>query len=311
MGPESVPRGRQADGGGAARGGRRIGGSAGQRQYVNAILILLSEPDGTRPLFVDDWQRFRPRDLGEWLVWAGMTLGLGPSIPYQPIGGLGRVRGGFVNTDHVIPLGLGHTLRTDYGAFFHLQNLMLVGQGLGLGGWIHAAVFSPYILQRVPEKHWLGLGFRMEPAREPGRRWPPTPASQPNPVGIDGVLEGLCPPYVKTMDEAVDRVVEEKYGAAGPCYGNPDLFARTYRRREDAEAYLGNATRFTPEAIRYAKEICTYVDETYGRFPAHVDAFYTPGVWLQFSHLEIEYYNRFYAPALYARQAQHAATWAH
>jgi hypothetical protein len=160
---------------------------------------------------------------------------------------------------------------------------MLVGQGLGLGGWIHAAVFSPYILQRVPEKGWCGLGFRMEPPREPRRRWPPTPASQPNPVGIDGVLEGLCPPYVKTMDEAVDRVIEEKYGAPGPCYGDTDLFARAYRRREDAEAYLRNAMPFSPEAIRYAKEICIYVHETYGRFPAHVDAFYTPGVWLRSS----------------------------
>ena len=31
------------------------------RQFINVIISLLSEEDGQRPLFVDDWQRFRPR----------------------------------------------------------------------------------------------------------------------------------------------------------------------------------------------------------------------------------------------------------
>ena len=37
--------------------------------------------------------------------------------------------------------------------------------------------------------------------------------------------------------------------------------------------------------------------ETYGRFPAHTDAFHLPGIWVQFSHLEIEYYEQFANPA--------------
>jgi hypothetical protein len=37
----------------------------------------------------------------------------------------------------------------------------------------------------------------LEPDKELGVRWPPLPSTQANPVGIDGVLEGLCPPYVK------------------------------------------------------------------------------------------------------------------
>ena len=32
------------------------------RQMINVIISLLSEEDGQRPLFVDDWQRFRPQD---------------------------------------------------------------------------------------------------------------------------------------------------------------------------------------------------------------------------------------------------------
>ena len=30
------------------------------RQYINALLTLLSEPDGQRPVFIDDWQQFAP-----------------------------------------------------------------------------------------------------------------------------------------------------------------------------------------------------------------------------------------------------------
>ena len=30
------------------------------RQYINVLLILLSEPKGKVPLFIDDWQPFRP-----------------------------------------------------------------------------------------------------------------------------------------------------------------------------------------------------------------------------------------------------------
>lgn len=35
------------------------------RQYINVILILLSEPDGQKPIFVDDWQKFRPKSWAE------------------------------------------------------------------------------------------------------------------------------------------------------------------------------------------------------------------------------------------------------
>lgn len=277
-------------------------------QYINAIIILASEPDGKRPIFVDDWRSFKPKGAVEILAKIGSTLGFSPKIPYQPIGGLKWARSGFVNTDSVAPLGFGHALRTDYEAFFYFQNLMLVGQALGLGGWIHGAVFPPYIWQQDAAKGWHGLGFRLEEPKK-HRSWPPVPASQANPVGIDGILEGLTPPYVSSMDEAVDRVVEAKYAKGGSGYGNDDIFARSYRSKHDAQAYLDAGTRFAPRQIEYVKDLCNYIWDTYGRFPAHVDAFYTPGMWLQFSHLELEYYDRYFDPSQYTRQAAHDGRW--
>jgi hypothetical protein len=163
----------------------------------------------------------------------------------------------------------------------------------------------PYVMRRDPGNNHLGLGFREHSTKaEPSRlkRWPPVPASQPNYVGIDGVLEGLCPPYVTDMDAAVDEVIAEKFGENGP-YGDPAVFGQSYRDRASAEAYLKLAERHPPEAIAYTKEICRYLVDTYGRFPAHTDAFYLPGIWVQFSHLETEYYDRFANPS-HARRAR-------
>src|SRR5207247_1131361 len=82
----------------------------------------------------------------------------------------------------------------------------------------------------------LGLGFRehsTKPATSRWKRWPPVPASQPNFVGIDGVIEGLCPPYITDMDAAVDQVLEEKFGPGG-SYADPDVFAQAYKDRASA-----------------------------------------------------------------------------
>lgn len=278
------------------------------RQYINAILTLLSEPDGQRPVFIDDWQEFKPADLAEAALWLGAQFGFPKRIPYQPIGGIKWVQNGFCNRDISAPLGFSRALRTDYEAFFLLQNLMLVAQAMGLGGWIHSSVFAPWILQRDPAKGEFGLGFRMQDPDKRWPRWPPLPATQPNPVGIDGVLEGLCPPYVSSMNQAVDTVIAEKYGPQG-MYTDAQTFASAYKTQALADEYLRHQVPFSAKAIEYTKEICTYVFETYGRFPAHVDAFYVPGIWLQFSHLELEYYEKFYQPSLFRQQSAHGQTW--
>jgi hypothetical protein len=281
------------------------------RQYINVLLILLSEPKGKAPLFMDDWRPFRPGGAAEWVAWAAAKIGLVEPIPYQPIGGLKRVRGGFVSKDTPAPMGSIGAVRTDHEAYFLLQNLMLMGEALRLGGWVHGAPMIPHVMRRDPAKGLLGLGFRehsTKPATSRWRRWPPVPASQPNFVGIDGVLEGLCPPYVTDMDAAVDQVIEEKFGPGG-SYADPDVFGQAYKDRASAETYLRLAKHHPPEAIEYTKEICRYLVETYGRFPAHTDAFFLPGIWVQFSHLEIEYYERFGAPGHARRAAEGREIW--
>jgi hypothetical protein len=278
------------------------------RQFINVLLSLLSEEDGQRPLFIDDWRRFHPKTLLDWGAWFASLIGVIPKISYHLVGGAKRARGTWLNHDAPAPLGLAGTLRTDYETFFQLQNLMLIAQGMGLGGWIHAAVGSPYLFERDPSQGKFGIEFRMQQPKK-WRRWPPLPAPLANPIGIDGVLESLTPPYVKSMDEAVDRVIEEKYGPAG-TYGDNSIFGKSYRKSEYGAEYLKMAAkRPSKDAVEYAKEICNYIYDTYGRFPAHVNAFHVPGVWLQFSHLEMEYYEKYFDADLYSRQAAHHSMW--
>jgi hypothetical protein len=278
------------------------------RQMINVFLSLLSEEDGQRPLFIDDWSRFRPKTLLDWGAWLGSLIGVIPKISYHVIGGASRARGDWLNRDYPAPLGYANTLRTDYETFFQLQNLMLIAQGMGLGAWIHAAVGAPYVFERDPAKGKFGIEFRMQQPKK-WRRWPPLPTTQPNPIGIDGLLESLTPPYVKSMDEAVDRVLEEKYGPTG-TYGDRSVFDRAYQRSDFGDAYLKMAAkRPSNEAVAYTKEICHYIYDTYGRFPAHTNAFHLPGVWLQFSHLEMEFYDKYFNRDLYRRQAAHHEMW--
>ena len=51
------------------------------RQYINALLILTSEPKGIAPLFIDDFRRFTPKSLMDWAALAAMTVGLAASVP--------------------------------------------------------------------------------------------------------------------------------------------------------------------------------------------------------------------------------------
>ena len=122
------------------------------------------------------------------------------------------------------------------------------------------------------------------------------------------MLEVLCPPYVKSMNDAVDQVYEEKFGALG-VYGDQQVFAAPYRAAQSAADFLKIAERPPQETVQYVKDICNYIYDTYGRFPAHVNSFHVPGVWLQVSHLEMEYYEQYFDPGLYHWQARHREIW--
>lgn len=259
------------------------------KQYINGMMYLLSQDDGYRPTFIDDWNFYRQAGVKKW------------------------VKNGFLNPELPIPLGLMGTFRIHVEADLLMQNLLLAIQAMGLGGWIHAAFAGPILLgdSEYAPKYGSGLNFRFQNPNKPLRQLfkfiTPLPAWRPNPVGLDNIIEGFCPPYYENMSDAIDALLEEKYGKEG-IYQNSKNFDKIFKPGL-ANRFLTEVPHYSKEVIACTKDICNYIYETYGRFPAHVDAMFVPGVWVQAHHLDLDYYDQFYQEGYSETQANHQNIW--
>ncbi|WP_367134025.1 MULTISPECIES: hypothetical protein [Streptomyces] len=266
------------------------------RQYINGMMYLLTQPEGARPTIVDDRNFYRPAGVKKW------------------------VRSGFLNKDIKLPLGAIWAMRTQIEADLLLQNLMLTADAMGLGAWIHASLAPPIMLGDPKFRKTYGamLGFdwttpRWKPADL--LRWQvPLPRFsdlRATTVGLrhDGehLIKAMCPPNYASMADAVDAVVADKFGPQG-IYSDEGLFARIYRG-EFGSQYLDQAGNYSADVIACTRDICTYIYETHGRFPAHCDTIHAPGVWLQAHHVENDYYERFFRNGLTEDHRMHDQRW--
>ena len=230
---------------------------------------------------------------------------------YQPAGiaPFGRSRGGHLHDDPrdgryttvgAVETWLYEFIAIEQGAI--LQNLGLVTQALGLGGFPHFAA-HPFIWPLV-------LGFRM--IELPFSRLAGVDASDtsaephvPTPIGLErdgqALLKPFCPPYYRTMEEAVLAFVQYKYAEG---HG-------TFRDGGGATAWQDGARiqagipSYPDRAIEAAAAYAEYVYRRYGRFPAHGGPFRTVLAY-QAHHLDPDFYDRFYrSEALSDTQRQH------
>lgn len=268
------------------------------RQYINGMMYVLTEPDGTRPAIRDDRNFYRLAGVKRW------------------------VKNGFLNKSVPLPLGVLGSLRTQIEADLLLQNLFLTADGMGLGAWIHGAIGPPVILgdPKFIDRYGPMLGFDfVTPRWRPVDilRWhvllPSLATLRTNPIGLrhkgEHLIKGMSvsPGYYDSMSDAVDTVVAGKFGPRG-IYNDSALFDRIYKG-DYGEQYLRDAAVYAPEVIQCVKDICSYIYETHGRFPAHCDAIHVPGVWLQAHHVEIEYYERFFRDGLTDAHREHHSRW--
>ncbi|HEY2224102.1 hypothetical protein [Actinomycetospora sp.] len=266
------------------------------RQYVNGMMYLLTQPEGARPTVVDDRNFYRPAGVRRWM------------------------RNGFLNPDLKLPLGSIWAMRTQIEADLLLQNLMLVADAMGLGAWIHASISPPVLLGDPKFRGTYGpmLGFdfatpRWHPADM--LRWQvPLPRYadlRAVPVALrhrgEDLIAATCPPNYPSMAAAVDDVVASKFGPHG-LYADRPTFDRIYRDGYGAE-YLKEAGVYSEQVIDCARDICAYIYETHGRFPAHVEPIHVPGVWLQAHHVEEGYYERFFRGGLTDAHRHHDQDW--
>ncbi len=266
------------------------------RQYINGMMYLLTQPEGARPTIVDDRNFYRMAGVKKW------------------------VDSGFLNKDIKLPLGTIWAMRTQIEADLLLQNLMLTADAMGLGAWIHASIAPPVLLgdPKFRGRYGSMLGFDWTTPKwklADILRWhiplPKYADLRTTTTGLrhqgEHLIKAMCPPNYDTMADAVDAVVADKFGPDG-IYTDEALFARIYRG-EFGAAYLEEANDYSADVIACTRDICTYIYETHGRFPAHADTIHVPGVWLQTHHLENAYYEKYFRNGMTEAHERHDERW--
>ena len=183
-------------------------------------------------------------------------------------------------------------LTVELGTSCYAGTLML--QAMGLGGWMFNGIDPFAILGASGDPEVPGLGFRYDK----NERWP-----YPNPTGLDGVMEGFCPPHYADMRAAVEAVCERKFGPGGPSH--PDTPGPWKDSRKVRSAAQVHDERFR-ECVSLQAQ---YVYDTFGKFPGTVPSIFLI-TYLQAHHLDLDFYDKFYKPGGYLKtHARHMAQW--
>lgn len=264
--------------------------------YINVLLSAFDEQMGF--FILDERNSFKPAGIARF----------------------GRSRGGRLNDDleqnRVMTVGALETVIVEFmlaEQAFMVHNLSLMEQAMGLGGWTHFATAT--------ETAWLeALGFqtgtqRLSQIMNAGflqralLRLLGRDQSFPHGLGLrsggEDVIKPYCPPYFRTMEEAVLAYVQFKRNNAFHAQLAPH-FAGSWK---EPAAVQGKIPAFSEECIAATIDYCTYLYQTYGRFPSHYGPTRTT-LAHQAHHLDLEFYDKFYHRGAYTRtQQQHFARW--
>jgi hypothetical protein len=248
--------------------------------YINAILEAFEETMGL--FMLDERNNFQPAGIGRF----GRSKG-GHLVDNAGAGRLGTIQ--------AIEMSLAEAVAVEQGMV--LQNIALMAQALGLGGFPNFARH---------EWGWFeALGFRM--SQMPASRY----LGAPKWVGLlarllgkqsilpivqglerDGavLLKPFCPPYYPTMTAAVNAFVEYKFGPHGIFRGNA-----TNSAWGDPQGATQQIPAPSEAAIAATSAYCEYVYQRYGRFPAYSAPLRTV-LGYQATPVDMEFYERFYQP---------------
>jgi len=246
--------------------------------YVNGLLEILNEHTGT--FILDERNNFQPAGLAKFARDHGGHL---ESDPHK----------GRVVTVRQVEQFVTEFVTVEQGMM--LQNLGLMTEALGLGGfpnfanhefgWFQALGFR---MEQMPASRFVGAGWLPALFMKLLKRNP----SIPYPVGLecDGevLLKPFCPPYFKSMTDAVRAVIEIKYGAGGVFRSAGDGSA--WREHDATVRQIPAVSEATIAAVA---AYCEYLWSRYGRFPVYMPPYRTV-LGFQACHLDAEFYNKFY-----------------
>ncbi len=160
-----------------------------------------------------------------------------------------------------------------------MQNLSLAATAMGLGS------FMMHTIDLITVMKALGMRFE-EPKENHSTR------AAANPVGIDGLLEGCCPPY-RDPESAVAEIASIKWGDDG-------IYAHKGYDLQIPEFYDG--------IVEATKSFCIYLYERYGRMPKYENAMFIP-ILAQIHHLDSGFYEKFCPEYLEEADRSHMSKW--
>jgi hypothetical protein len=262
--------------------------------YINALLEVFNEENGMYPL--DERACFRPAGVKRFA----------------------RSRGGHLVDDlrreRALTIQQLETLVAEFAAAeigMMIQNVGLMTQALGLGGFTHWAAHPYGWFQRLgfrmmtlPASRYLGMNPLLRFLARVLRRDQPVQCVVGLEVDGEPVLRPHCPPNFRSMEQAVLAVADSKWGPAG-------IFRSGAQR--GAWTDPGDVARAAPDvseaALAATIAYCDYVHRRYGRFPAYSPPLRTL-LGFQANHVDVEFYDRFYRPeALTDLQRHHLRDW--
>ncbi len=172
------------------------------------------------------------------------------------------------------------------------HNIALTLQAIGLGGLYLAGLNRWSVLGAFAEDGVEGLGFRFITED----RFPP------NPVGLDDVYEGLCPPYYPDMESAVRAFAARKFGSDGAYVSSEGPW-------NDNSGVKGSVEPYSEEFLECMTEVSEYVLKKHGTFPGTRTTMVLPG-YVQAHHLDTEFYDQHHRPGAYlSTHAEHLGRW--
>jgi hypothetical protein len=216
----------------------------------------------------------------------------------KPAGNLAPyIKSGLLNDSKHIPLSVMHQMAYEAVCSelaFMSHNMVLSLQAMGLGGLYFSGLNRWSILGAFADKGIKGMGFRFE--HKEG--W-----TLPNPVGLDGIYEALCPPYYPNMRAAVEEFVKRKFGPKG-AYDKD-----TPGPWKESKSIKGEITPYSEEFVDCLSEVAQYIYDKHGKFPGTFSTIVLPG-YVQATHLDTEYYDKFYNTGAYLKShSDHLKDW--
>ena len=249
--------------------------------FINVLLAAFSEDAAY--FVVDERNNFRPAGVAKFA----------------------RSRGGSLHDDplegHTATLGFLDTWMYEFAAVKQgsiLQNLALMSTALGLGGFPHLASHPfawfqalGFQMTDLPFSRTIGAGPLTKGLLRALKKDIPMPTA----VGLERdsqvLIKPFCPPYYRTMEEAVLAFVEYKYAEGQGTLRDGGAASNWL----DGAMVQAGIPRYSDQAIAATIACCEYIYSRYGRIPATNGPFRTLMAY-QSHHLDADFYRKFYRP---------------